>query len=312
MNTADGSRTIFDEADRALLPGFERRSVDSSTGVVRALVGGEGPPVLMLHGDPQTHLCWHRIAPFLAEEFTVVLTDLRGRGESHRPSVENDPGAYTKRAMAREQREVMAALGFERFAVVGHDRGARVARRLGLDAPDVVERLAVMDIVPALDFYAGTTAELAQDYFYFFFLTQPSPVPESLIAGDPQRFVDGILFGLSTGDGPYDEAALAAYRAAATAPEAIRAMCDCFRTGYTTDRDHDRHDRAVGRTIEMPTQVYWGEQGVVGRHFDVRAIWRAWCEDVTFVPMPTGHFVPEEAPERVVKTLLPFLRGEGR
>ncbi|HIC81143.1 MAG TPA: alpha/beta hydrolase [Kiloniellaceae bacterium] len=295
------------ELDAVLLPGFERQWVAAPEGEILALVGGAGPPLLMLHGDPQTHLCWHGIAPHLAERFTVVLTDLRGRGESHKPGRSPDHRAYHKRTMAAEQLAVMEHLGFRRFALVGHDRGARVARRLALDHPNRVERLAVMDIVPALDFYERADSAIAQDYFYFFFLTQPAPLPERLIAGDPRAFMHQILTGLPGQAAPYDSRALEAYLAAASSAPAVAAMCECFRAGLTGDVAADRAGRAAGRQITCPTLVFWGEEGVVGRHFDVAAIWRAWAPEATFAPLPCGHFIPEEAPEAVTERLLAFL-----
>lgn len=266
-----GSVTLFEEADARLLPGFTRTFVDVGNGPVRVLTAGEGPPLLMLHGDPQTHLCWHKLAPHLAENHTVILTDLRGRGESHKPGPTAGHIAYSKRAMAAEQAAVMHSLGHDRFRLVGHDRGARVARRLALDFPERVERLAVMDIVPALDFYDGVSADLAQDYYYFFFLTQPHPVPERLIAGDPAGFVREILTGLSPEGVPYEDIAMDVYLSSAATPDAIMAMCECFRAGFTMDRDHDRADRAAGCRIACPTLAMWGEEGVAARHFDMAA-----------------------------------------
>lgn len=295
------------ELDAALLPGFARQWVAAPEGEILALVGGAGPPLLMLHGDPQTHLCWHHIAPRLAARFTVVLTDLRGRGESHKPSASPGHRAYHKRTMAAEQLAVMENLGFRRFALVGHDRGARVARRLALDHPDRVERLAVMDIVPALDFYERADSAIAQDYFYFFFLTQPAPLPERLIAGDPRAFMGQILTGLPGQVAPYDPRALEAYLAAASSPQAIAAMCECFRAGLTGDVAADRANRAAGRQIACPTLVFWGEEGVVGRHFDVAAIWHAWAPEASFAPLRCGHFIPEEKPDAVTERLLTFL-----
>ncbi len=300
--------TIYEETDARLLPGFERRKVSVDGRSIQALVGGAGPPLLMLHGDPQTHLCWHRVAPQLAESFTVVLTDLRGRGESHKPLPSGNHEAYSKRAMAAEQVSVMHSLGFERFDLVGHDRGARVARRLALDHPERVSSLVVMDIVPALDFYEAADAAVAQDYYYFFFLTQPAPRPERLISGDPRGFMSEILLDLSKAGSPYDEGALESYLQAASDSESIAAMCECFRAGLTCDVEHDRADRAAERRIQCPVLVLWGEEGVVGRHFDLRAIWKRWAENVDFAPMPCGHFIPEEVPESVIECLRRFLR----
>lgn len=194
--------SIFERADRMLLPGFERRFVDIGEGRILTLVGGAGPPLLMLHGDPQTHLCWHRIAPELARTYTVVLPDIRGRGESWKPGYRKVGNAYSKREMASEQVSLMRSLGHKKFAVIGHDRGARVARRMALDHPEVVTGLVVMDIVPALDFYDAMTGALAQDYFYFSFLTQPAPLPERLVAGDRAGFLSNILGGLIRGSDP--------------------------------------------------------------------------------------------------------------
>lgn len=297
----------FESLDKRLLPGFERRCLFIDGQPVLALVGGNGPPLLMLHGDPQTHLCWHLLAPRLLERFTVILTDLRGRGESHKPVGGPDNEAYSKRAMADEQLAVMQSLGFSSFSLVGHDRGARVARRLALDHPEVVEKLVVMDIIPTLDFYEKTNAAIAQDYFYFFFLTQPHPLPESLIAGDPGAFMAEILTGLSPKSVPYDAEVLDLYIKVAATPEAVAAMCACFRAGFGMDRAHDAEDRRLGRKINCPTLVLWGEEGVVGRHFDVRLIWNTWCDDARFAPIQSGHFIPEEAPDAALAALDRFL-----
>ncbi|GFE48350.1 fluoroacetate dehalogenase [Roseobacter cerasinus] len=302
--------TIFEEADARLLPGFERRWISAPHGKVLALVGGTGPALLMLHGDPQTHLCWHHIAPKLTDRFTVVLTDIRGRGETHKPGHDPEQNAYTKRDMAAEQLEVMRHLGHDRFALVAHDRGARVARRLVLDHPDAVTQLVVMDIIPALDFYEHSNAQIAQEYFYFSFLTQDYPVPETLIAGNPEAFLKLILMGLSDKAVHYDTLALQAYLTANMTPEAITAMCECFRAGFHIDRRHDQIDRDAGKKITCPTLVMWGERGVVGKHFDVERIWRDWCEQPQFAAMPSGHFIPEEAPNESLAALNGFLTAE--
>ncbi|MEM7709823.1 MAG: alpha/beta hydrolase [Pseudomonadota bacterium] len=299
--------TICEAADARLLPGFRRRFVQIDGNVILALVGGSGTGLLMLHGDPQTHLCWHDIAPRLTDRFTVVLTDLRGRGESHKPTPGRSFNPFAKRIMAAEQVAVMRQLGFETFSLVGHDRGARVARRMALDHPDAIERLCVMDIVPVLDLYENATAQMAQDYFYFFFLTQPHPQPENLIAGDAEAFQRQILFGLGDAPVAYDPAALEIYLTRSSTPESIFAMCECFRAGLTIDREHDAADRKAGRKITCPTLVMWGDAGVTGRHFDLRAIWDGWCDDARYTSMPSGHFIPEEAAEPAFDALFPFL-----
>lgn len=300
--------TIFEEADAKLLPGFKRQPVEIGGNRIMALSAGRGPALLMLHGDPQTHLCWHHIAPKLCEHFSVVLTDIRGRGETHKPRHDARENAYTKRAMAEEQRAVMQALGHDTFAIISHDRGARVARRLTLDRPEAVTWLVVMDIVPALDFYEALNAGIAQDYFYFSFLTQDHPVPERLIAGDPEGFLRLILEGLSDKPVRYNQLAMEAYLQANATPEAITAMCECFRAGFHIDRRHDAEDRRSGRRITCPTLVMWGEKGVIGKHFDVETIWRNWCEEPSFEPMPGGHFIPEEAPGAALAAIQNFLK----
>lgn len=300
--------TLFKELDDKFFPNFKRHAIQGKDGKIHALVGGKGPPLLMLHGDPQTHLCWHQMAPALAQDYTVVLTDLRGRGESHKPGQTPENIAYSKRTQAREQLEVMEALGFKSFRLVGHDRGARVARRMALDHPDRIERLAVMDIVPIVDFYERTTAQIAQDYYYFFFLTQPSPIPENLIRGNPETFTGQILTGLPGQVTPYDPEIFKAYIASSTNEDSIVAMCECFRAGLSQDIYHDRHDRQAGRTIACPTLVIWGEKGVVGTNFDMRDIWSSWASDCTFAPMPCGHFIPEEEPTLALNTLREFLK----
>lgn len=299
--------TIFEQADEKLLPGFQREFVEIDGNPILTLTAGKGPPLLMLHGDPQTHLCWHPLAPALAERFTVVLTDLRGRGESHKPGHRAEGNAYTKREMAAEQRAVMQALGHSVFSLVGHDRGARVARRMALDFPAAVSQLVLMDIVPALDFYENSNAEIAQDYFYFSFLTQDYPIPDRLIEGDAEAFMRLILMGLSDKPVQYDPLALDVYLSAGGSPESITAMCDCFRAGYHIDRLHDEDDRARGHKIPCPTLILWGEQGVVGKHFEVEKIWKGWCREPHFAPMPCGHFIPEEAPEAALTTISQFL-----
>lgn len=298
--------SIFEDLDQQYFPGFERRTVALGDGQVHALVGGSGPPVLLLHGDPQTHLCWHAIAPAFAKDRTVVLADLRGRGESHKPGPTPDHLPYAKRTMATEMLALMHRLGHDHFDLVGHDRGARVAQRLASDYPGSVRSLTIMDIVPVIDLYERTTAAIAHNYIYFYFLTQPHPWPERLIAGDPAGFMGQILTGLG-GAITYPQEVLDLYLRSATAPTAITAMCECFRAGATIDIEHDTTDLHQGRRLAMPCLVLWGSEGVVGRCFDVPGIWRNWAPGARFQTLACGHFLPEEAPDGVLAALRPFL-----
>ena len=295
--------TTSEPLDARYLPGFERRFLTVGGRRILTLAAGAGPPVLLIHGDPQTHLCWRRIAPALARDRSVVLVDLPGRGESDpRTSVED----YAKASLAADMAAVMTALGHDRFDVVGHDRGARVARRLALEHGGRVRSLTVMDIIPEGPFYAHADTSIAQDYFYFFFLTQPSPLPERLISGDPRAFMQDIL-DLTAMSGAYEPDVLEHYLATASRPAAVEAMCRCFRAGFQIDRGADHRDRSAGRRITAPTLVVWGAEGVVGRRFDVRAIWREEAELVDFLALPTGHFIPEEDPNAVLAALSPRL-----
>ena len=294
-----------EDLDAKYLPGFTREMLRIDGRGLRALIGGAGPPVLLIHGDPQTHLCWRRIAPELARARTVVLVDLPGRGESDPRA---DMAGYAKASLAADMAAVMDQLGFARFSLAGHDRGARVARRLALEYPDRVEALAVMDIIPEGPFYAEADAQIAQDYFYFFFLTQRAPLPERLIGGDPRAFMQDIL-DLTAGPGAYEPDILEHYLSAASRPAAVKAMCQCFRAGLQIDRVADHADRQAGRRITAPTLVLWGAEGVVGQRFDVEPIWRSEAEQARFQAMPAGHFLPEEAPRETLAALQAHLRS---
>jgi len=302
--------TLFEEADAQLLPGFERAVVSVDGNQIMTLSAGSGPPLLMLHGDPQTHLCWHAIAPRFTDRFTVILADIRGRGESHKPPHQAGKNAYSKREMAGELLSLMETLGHTHFSLVGHDRGARVARRLALDFPHTVEKLVLMDIVPALDLYANTNASIAQDYFYFYFLTQDYPVPDQLIKSDAANFLRLILLGLSDKPVIYSPIALKAYLLANTTPEAVTAMCECFRAGLHIDQEHDKQDQSTNKKIICPTLIMTGDKGVIGRHFDVEKIWNHWCVRPKFVSMPAGHFIPEEAPVAAFDAIDNFFTNE--
>jgi haloacetate dehalogenase len=291
-----------------LFPGFTARDVPGDGARIRVRTGGAGPPVLLLHGYPQTHAMWHRIAPALAARFTLVLADLRGYGDSERPAGGPDHAAYSKRAMARDQVRVMRALGFERFAVVGHDRGGRVGHRLAVDHPAAVTRLAVLDIAPTLAMYEQTGMEFARAYYHWFFLIQPEPLPERLIGAEPELYLRTKLRAWSQGRWPFDEAAFAEYLRCFRDPAVIHASCEDYRAAAGVDLEHDREDRAAGRRLGCPLLALWGERGTVHRLFRPLAEWAAVsASTVEGRPLASGHYLPEEVPGEVVAELSRFL-----
>jgi haloacetate dehalogenase len=281
--------------------GFETEDVDTGEAVIRLRRGGGGPPVLLLHGYPQTHAMWHLVAPLLAHDFTVVATDLRGYGDSSKPATTPDHEPYSKRAMARDQVAVMERLGFERFAVVGHDRGARCAYRMALDRPERVERLAILDVIPTVDLYRRTDMQMAMGAWHWFFLPQPYDLPERLLAADPEGFYFRDREAL------FAPEALAEYHRCLSDPRVIHAICEDYRAGATFDLDLDEADRGT-RRIGCPVLVLWGERGPLGRQ-DPMAIWAAWADDLRGEALPCGHHLPEEAPEKTSAALLAFLAG---
>lgn len=287
-------------------PNFNRRRINAAGAEINVLIGGAGPPLLLLHGYPQTHLIWHKIAPQLARRFTVVATDLRGYGDSSMPPPGEQHAAYSKRAMAQDQVDVMAALGFKRFRVVGHDRGARVAHRMALDHPECVERLALIDIVPTLHVYANVTQPVATGYFHWFFLIQPHDFPEHYIGKDPGKWLDGVFGHRGAQDETFPPAVRDEYLRCFSRPEAIRASCDDYRAAATIDLSHDRAD--IERRIASQTLVLWGINGLVGRNYDVLAIWRERATEVRGVMLDCGHFLPEERPEETRRALEDFLQ----
>jgi haloacetate dehalogenase len=267
------------------------------------------PPLLFLHGYPQTHAMWRRVADRLGDDFSIVLADLRGYGDSAKPppaaTPELDHAQYSKRAMANDVAELMRSLGHERFAVVAHDRGARVAHRLALDHPDRVARLALLDIVPTLDMYGATDMRSASAYYHWFFLIQPAPLPERMIGGDPAYYLRWMLGGFGSAGIDFVEAeALAEYERCFCRAEAIHATCEDYRASATIDLEHDRASRAAGGKIAADLLVLWGSRGVVGRLFDPIALWRAQCAAaVTGQALEAGHFLAEELPDETAAQL---------
>jgi haloacetate dehalogenase len=280
---------------------LERTVGDAAYHVV---VGGSGPPVLLLHGFPQTHLCWDRVAPALAERHTVVLADLRGYGASTAPPGGPRGEGYTKREMAAELVQVMAGLGHERYAVVGHDRGARVGYRMALDHPGVVDRLAVLNVIPTLDQFERMSGGPSLGYWPWVLLAQPAPMPERLLGADPAAVLDHVF-----ATWPADPAAIsddhrAAYRAAMTRAT-VAAMCADYRASFHVDREHDADDRNARRRIAAPLLVVTGAEET--QLDDAAEVWREWATAVTATTVPGGHFVPEESPRELLELLLPFL-----
>ena len=288
----------------ALFPGFERKRVDTGGASVNAVCGGRGPPLLLLHGYPQTHCIWHRVAPLLAHKFTLVAADLRGYGDSSKPVGLPDHSNYSKRAMAQDQVELMRALGYERFFLVGHDRGGRVAHRLALDHPQRVEKLAVLDICPTRAMYAHTDRAFAKSYFHWFFLIQPAPFPETLIGADAEFFLKYQLGRRHGGLGAFAPAAMAEYVRCFSAAAAIHASCEDYRAAESIDLEHDAADAA--KKIECPVLALWGRHGVVEEQFDCLAEWRAVAGEVRGQALDCGHYLPEERPEEVAHQLESF------
>jgi len=273
---------------------------------VHGRIGGQGAPLLLLHGHPQTHAIWHRVAPALAERFTVVAIDLRGYGDSGRPAADAAHVAYSKRERALDALAAMRHHGFERFGVLAHDRGARVAHRLAADHPDAVDRMLLLDIAPTLAMYENTSDAFARAYWHWFFLIQPPPLPEALIASDPVRYVRSVMGGRHAGLAPFAPEVLAEYERCAAIPGTAESICEDYRASATIDLVHDRADLAAGRRLAQPLRVLWGEHGAVGRCFDVLALWRAQADEVSGRALPCGHYLPEEAPGEVLAEALEF------
>lgn len=285
---------------------FDRSRVRVGDVELNVRVGGAGPPVLLLHGYPQTHTMWHRVAPALAASRTVVLMDLRGYGDSGRPAAGADHAGYSKRVMAADAAGLMTALGFDTFDVVGHDRGGRVAHRLCLDHPERVRRAAVLDIVPTRHVFATADRELGLAYYHWFFLAQPFDLPERLIGADPEHWIRYHLNAWSRVPDSFDEAATAEY-VRCFDPAGVRASCEDYRAGAGIDLEHDDASFAAGARVLCPLLVLSGAHGFVAAKYDVAAVWRDYAEDVTADSLDCGHFLPEERVDETVAALAAFL-----
>ncbi|MBK8358917.1 MAG: alpha/beta hydrolase [Comamonadaceae bacterium] len=290
---------------------FEERRFAVNGAEIAARLGGDRdkPALMLLHGFPQTHAMWHRVAQLLRHDFFLVLPDLRGYGDSsHAPGLP-DHSNYSKRALAQDLIEVMDTLGIAAFALCGHDRGGRVAHRLALDHPARVRRLCVIDIAPTLDMYARTDFDFARAYYHWFHLIQPTPLPELMIGGNPRAYLHAKLGGWGSGGlGHIEPRALAEYERCFCRDEAIHTACEDYRASAGIDLEHDRESRARGHKIACDTLVLWGEHGVVQRLFDPLALWQAQCAaSVTGWAMPAGHFIPEQLPEETAAALQAFM-----
>lgn len=292
-----------------LFPGYASRWITTSAGKIFARVGGSGPPLLLLHGHPQSNVMWHRVASALAPHFTLVTADLPGYGWSAAPSAEPDHSPHSKRAMARAMVELMESLGFVRFRLAGHDRGGRVGYRLALDHIGRIERLAVLDIITTWDMWQRMDARLAARAWHWTFLSLPAPFPETLIGHDPKFFFDSRAAAGSQAKqvSIFDPRALAHYHAAYADPARIHAMCEDYRAGRTIDLTHDEADRAAAKKIACPVLALWGTSGLpANAGIDALAAWRDWTADLRGFAIDSGHYLPEENPDATARALLEF------
>ena len=291
----------------ALFPGFEKRRIKTSGASINLELGGEGPPVLLLHGYPQTHAMWHKVAPRLARDYTVVCPDLRGYGDSSKPRGLPDHANYSKRAMALDMVEVMESLGYVAFHVVGHDRGGRVAHRMARDHGRRVRSLAVLDIAPTLKMYQSTTMQFARAYYHWFFLIQQAPLPETMVASMGVKYILGRIGRGRSKLKSFDRRAISEYARCFRDPRTIHATCEDYRASATIDLMHDKQD--LRKKIRMPLLALWGRQGVIEALFDCVKDWREVATDVRGRALQCGHFIPEEKPAELLAELQKFWKG---
>ncbi|MCK4867032.1 MAG: alpha/beta hydrolase [Alphaproteobacteria bacterium] len=287
-----------------MFEGFERRRIDAGEVEINTLVGGEGPPLLLLHGYPQSHVMWRKVAPALAERFTVVVTDLRGYGDSGKPAGDEAHENYSKRRMAQDQVNVMTALGYDGFQVAGHDRGGRVTHRMCLDHADRVQRACVMDIVPTHTIFANLGKDVAYGYYHWLFLAQPYDLPERLIGSDPHYYIERKLGHWSAGMEAFEEEAMAEYRRCFSDPATIHASCEDYRAAITIDLEHDEAD--FDSRVTCPLLVLWGAKGLMHKCYDVMETWHAKADDIRGEALDCGHFLPEEAASETLREMLAF------
>ena len=285
---------------------FDTRDVAVNGTVIRCRVGGSGPALLLLHGHPQSHVMWHRVAPTLAEKFTAVCADLRGYGDSARPGASPHHAAYSKRTMAQDMADLMTSLGFQQFRLAAHDRGARVAHRLLLDHPGRVQRAMLLDIAPTLAMYEQTTEAFAKAYWHWFFLIQPAPLPERLIDADPAAYICDVMGRRHAGLAAFAPEALQEYLRCIAIPGTATAICEDYRASAGIDLEHDRADRAKGHQVTAPLRVLWGAEGAVGRCFPVLDLWREAATDVSGKALGCGHYIAEEQPAQLLEEMGEF------
>lgn len=291
-----------------MFEGFNRQTVATQSVDINVLSHGSGAPLLLLHGYPQTHVMWHKIAPALAERFTVVVTDLRGYGDSGKPASDADHLSYCKRVMAQDQVDVMSALGFKSFFVAGHDRGGRVAHRMALDHRDRIQKLAVLDIVPTHKIFSTTNQSIATAYYHWFFLIQGNHLPETLIGHDPDYYLATKLGHWGADPDAFTEAAVAEYQRCFRDPECIHATCEDYRAAASIDLRHDEAD--LNDKINCPVLVLWGDKGFMEKCYDVLATWRERAADVRGRSLPCGHFLAEESPQETLSELVAFFAAK--
>ena len=275
---------------------------------IHCRIGGEGPPLLLLHGHPQTHVIWHKVADQLAENFTVVAADLRGYGDSDKPPASEAGASYSKRIMARDQLMLMQSFGFTQFSVLAHDRGARVAHRLALDHPDAVTRMILLDIAPTLAMYTQANEEFARAYWHWFFLIRPTPLPETLIEADPENYLRTVMGTRSAGMGPFTDDAFSEYLRCLKLPGAAIAICEDYRASAGLDLEHDQADIDAGNKLKCPLLALWGEKGTVGRCFSPLHEWQKVALNVDGNALASGHYIAEEIPELLLEYTLDFLK----
>jgi haloacetate dehalogenase len=291
-----------------MFPNYDVRTCSVNGTTIHYRIGGKGPALLLLHGHPQTHVMWHKVADELARSFTVVASDLRGYGDSDKPPPSETNDAYSNRSMARDQNELMRGLGFQQFAVLAHDRGARVAHRLAMDFPGAASNMILLDIAPTLAMYEQTSLAFAKAYWHWFFLIRPAPLPETLIRADPEQYLRSVMGSRSAGMTPFTSDAFGEYLRCLKQPGAATGICEDYRASASIDLEHDRADTDAGKQIDCPLLVLWGEDGIVGQCFDPLKEWRRVATNVRGEALPSGHYIAEEVPELLLERVLKFHR----